>query len=147
MEEIEVNRFLIEYTSGKIKYYTGFAKGSIELRQDGLLITTFERDIEYSDEYDYGYGYNYDLPKKEIFEYKINQWEIQRVFFNRYDLLSLTSAKEDIVNPNEGQWKITIETEKDCFSFKGTKYPEPYGEELFDALKRLIKYKVIQDLP
>lgn len=146
MEEIEVNRFLIEYTRGEIKYYTDFAKGSIELRQDGLVITTFERDIEYSDEYDYGYGSNYDLPKKEIFEYKINPWEIQRVFFNRYDLLSLTSAKEDIVNPNEGQWKITIETEKDCFSFKGTKYPEPYGEELFDALKRLIKYKVIPEL-
>ena len=147
MEEIEVDRFVIEYTIGEIRYYTDFAKGSIELRKDGVIITTFERDIEYSDEYDYGYGYNYDLPKKEIFEYKINPWEIQRVFFNRYDLSSLTSDMDDEVESSEGKWKITIETEKDCFSFKGTKYPEPYGEEFFDALKRLEKYKVIPDLP
>lgn len=147
MEDVEVKRFLLEYTVGEVRYHTDFISGSIELRQDGVVITAFEREIEYSDAYYYSYGYNYDLPKKEIFEYKINPWEIQRLFFNRYDLLSLTSAKEESVREKEGQWKITIETEKDCFSLKGSKYPEPYGKEFFDGLKNLIKYKVIPELP
>ncbi|GEM_PF-5979436 len=147
MEEIRVSGFEINYTRGDMRYYTDFSKGKVKISEDGSISTTFERDIQYSDEYDYGYGYDYDLPIVEVCEYKISPWEIQRIFFNRYDLLSLAPAKDDILVEGIGEWNITIFTEKGDINLKGYKYPEPYGKEFFNGLKRLIKYKIVPDLP
>lgn len=147
MEDIKVRKFFIQYTNGNIRYFTDFAKGSIEIREDGWIITTFERDIEYSDEFDYVYGFSHDVPKIETYEYQISPWEIQRVFFNRYDLLSLSEAKDDNTNEKQGIWNITIYSDEEIITLKGSNYPEPYGEQFFDGLKRLIKYKIVPDLP
>lgn len=146
MEEIEVIKFLIEYRCGKMTYFTDFSKGSIEIRQDGWVTTVFERDIKYSDEYDYGYGFNHDLPKRETYEYRISPWEIQRVFFNRYDLMAIKPEDDDVVTTEDGNWNIKITTDKNEIKIKGTKYPQPYGEDFFEGLKRLIKYKLVPDL-
>lgn len=145
MEDVEVLKFFIEYKCGTMKYFTDFTNGSVEISKDGWITTVFERDIEYSDKYDYGYLCNYDLPKSEIYKYKINPWEIQKVFFNRYDLLSLKSSME-YTSKEEADWNIIIETDKELINLKGNDYPEPYGKEFFDGLKELVKYKLVPDL-
>ncbi|TEB06565.1 hypothetical protein Psch_00097 [Pelotomaculum schinkii] len=109
------------------------------ISRNGVIRTTFERNMRYSDSFDF--GVEHMLPVKESYEYKLQE-NIAASLFEEFDLLELKPAENDIPFPDGGSWQITIYTNGENIKMKGFSPPAPFGERLADKITGLIKYKI-----
>jgi hypothetical protein len=139
MEPVTVTAIEIIYCSGALMRADEFGICKTFVSLKGVIRTTFERNVKYSDSFDFGAGHM--LPIRESYEYKFQE-NIAASLFEEFDLLELKPAEHDIPFPDGGSWQITIHTNGVNTKLKGYAPPAPFGEELAERIMGLIKYKV-----
>lgn len=139
MEPVTVTAIEISYRSGALMRADEFGVCKTFISGKGVIRTTFERNIKYSDSCDF--GADHVLPVKESYEYKLQENEAASLF-EEFDLLVLKPVEHDIPIPDGGSWQITIYTNGINTKLKGYSPPAPFGEELAERIIGLIKYKV-----
>lgn len=139
MEPVTVTAIEITYSSGTLMRADEYRTCKTFISQKGVIRTTFERSMRYSDSFDSEVAHI--LPVKESYEYKLQE-NIATLLFEKFDLLKLKPVENDIPFPDGGSWKITIYTNGVNIKLKGFAPPEPFGEDLADKIIKLIKYRV-----
>jgi hypothetical protein len=136
----------VRATALEIKYYSGALMRSDEfgacktfISEKGVIRTTFERNMKYSNAYDN--GKQYLLPVIESYEYKLENNSISSIF-EQFNLLELKPVEGDMSADDGGGWQIIIYTNGVNIKLKGFEPPEPFGEELAREIRGLIKYKI-----
>lgn len=109
------------------------------ISRKGIIRTTFERNMRYSDSFEF--GAEYMLPVKESYEYKLQE-NMAASIFEEFDLLELKTLENDNRAADGGSWQITIYTNGVNIKLRGYEPPAPFGEKLADKIRGLIKYKI-----
>jgi len=139
MEPVTATAIEITYSSGSLMRTDEFGACKTFISRKGIIRTTFERNMRYSDSFDF--GAEYMLPVKEIYEYKLQE-NVAASLFEEFDLLELKALENDIRAADGGSWQITIYTNGVNIKLKGYEPPAPVGEILADKIRGLIKYKI-----
>jgi len=139
VEPVTVTALEIKYSSGALMSVDeiGFCKTYISAK--GVIRTTFERNMKYSDEFDF--GSEHTLPVSVTYEYKLKN-NVAAEIFEYFDVLQLRPAAVDMPACDGGSWKMTIYTNGLNVKIKGYMPPEPFGEELAERIMGLIKYEI-----
>lgn len=138
MEPVTATAIEITYSSGALMRADEFGTCNTFISSKGIIRTTFERNMRYSDSFDFGAGYT--LPVKESYEYKLQE-NVAASIFEEFDLLEMKPVENDLPAADGGSWKITIYTNGVNIKLKGFEPPAPFGESLADRIRGLIKYK------
>ena len=139
MQPVRATAIEIKYHSGALMRYDEFGMCKTFISEKGIIRTTFERNMKYSD--DFNYDSEYLLPVKVRYEYKLKS-NLVATIFEKFNLLELRPADDDIGYPDGGSWQMTIYTNGVNIKLKGYMPPQPFGEELANKISELIKYKV-----
>lgn len=139
MEPVTATAFEIKYSSGALMRADDIGFCRTFISANGVIRTTFERNIKYSDEFEF--GSDFALPVSVKYEYKLKN-NIAAEIFEDFDLLQLRSASDDMQACDGGSWEMTIYTNGINVKIKGYMPPEPFGEELSERIMSLIEYEV-----
>lgn len=139
MEPVTATAFEIKYCSGALMRADDFGVCKTYISAKGIIRTTFERNMKYSDEFDFDSGHA--LPVSITYEYKLKNNSAAAIFED-FDLLELKSSEFDMPACDGGSWQMTIYTNGVNAKIKGYMTPEPFGEELAERIRGLIKYEI-----
>ncbi|WNF36858.1 hypothetical protein RJD24_21090 [Bacillaceae bacterium IKA-2] len=139
MQPVRAIAIEIKYFSGALMRSDEFGICKTFISEKGVIRTTFERNMKYSDAIDY--ESEYMLPVKVSYEYKLKN-NVVAAIFEEFDLLELKQVEGDMAADDGGSWQITLYTNGVNSKLKGYEAPAPFGEELAEKIRGLIKYEV-----
>jgi hypothetical protein len=139
MQPVTANVFEIKYMSGALMSAEAFGVCTIYISAKGVIKTTFERNMKYSDAVE-----NADMnfmPVKVTYEYRLKS-NITAELFEEFNLLELKPCQFDEPACDGGSWQMKIYTNGVNYKFKGFMAPDPFGVELADRIRKLIHFHI-----
>ena len=140
MEPVTATALEIKYSSGALMRADEFGSCKTYISAKGIIRTTFERNINYSDEFDFSSGHA--LPVSITYEYKLKNNVATAAIFEDFNLLQLRPAEDDMPACDGGSWWMTIYTNGVNIKIKGYMPPEPFGEALSERIRDIVKYEI-----
>lgn len=139
MQPVTANAFEIKYMSGALMSAEEFGVCTIYISAKGVIRTTFERNMKYSDAVEDA-DMNF-MPVKVTYEYRLKN-NVTAELFEEFNLLELKPSQFDEPACDGGSWQMKIYTNGVNYKFKGFMAPEPFGAELAERIRNLISYQI-----
>ena len=138
MEPVKATALEIKYSSGALMCAEDFGVCKIFISIKGVIRTTFVSNVKYSDGDERS---DHLMPVSVTYEYKLKN-NYAAAIFRDFDLLQLKPTDFDMQGDDGGSWRMTVYTNGANLKLKGYMPPEPFGAELSERIRGLIKYKI-----
>ncbi|TEB08857.1 hypothetical protein [Pelotomaculum propionicicum] len=107
MEPVTATALEIKYFSGALSPAEDFGVCKTFISAKGVIRTTFQRNMKYSDQFDF--GSNHLMPVSVTYEYKLKNNSAAAIFED-FDLLELKPSESDLPADDGGSWQMTVYT-------------------------------------